>query len=120
MKEKVWGEAHRREAEPRTFELAAEQIRAGEYDGDKFVELTENAQREDWWRSALAEMGFDAARIDREVRRVRALAEGRLVRETRWRAGNNMLCDSAELAESMPGALGKRPCRVTRIRRAPR
>lgn len=78
--------AHR-ERLRRTYEIAAEQTGAGLYDGDKFEELMECAQREDWWRAALSEMGLLPADIDREVRRVDALAAGRLVRETetRWR-----------------------------------
>lgn len=69
-----WTERHQQEALRRIYEIAAEQIGAGRYDGDKFGELTEDAQREDWWRRALREMRLDAARIDREVALVHSLA----------------------------------------------
>ena len=85
MKKIEWTEKCQHEALPRFLELAAEQMRKGRYDGDKLGELTENAKREDWWRYALAEIGVDSARVDREVRRIDALATGRLVREPeRW------------------------------------
>lgn len=81
-----WTDAHRREALRRTYEIAAEacekrpsaDIRNGLAAMSYDVEAGE-----DRWRAALAQwLQIDPARIDREVRRVRALAEGRLVRET--------------------------------------
>lgn len=76
---KEWTDVHRREALRRTYEIAAEHA---EYDScarpladDPWV------NDEQMWRQDLASI-LDAVRIDREVRRVRALSEGRLVRET--------------------------------------
>lgn len=45
-----------------------------------------DADSEESFRAALA-TAMRPVRIDREVRRVRALAEGRLVREERWHVG---------------------------------
>ena len=94
---KAWTEAHRQEAFIRCFELcvrhamntpidslessadfcSAQHVLAGGYANIS----TERGWRA-WLRAACSEMKRD--RIDREVRRVRALAEGRLVRETAW------------------------------------
>lgn len=82
-----WTEAHRREALRRTYEIAgefAESTRGVVPDG--ILECPRQmAQEEQTWRADLGSC-LSAARIAREVRRVRALAEGRLVRETseRW------------------------------------
>lgn len=84
-----WTEAHRKEALARQHEIAAGLVRGGNYEQAQTLvgEDFEDAAREDWWRGALYRAGLDHARIDREVRRVCALAEERLVRETSsaWR-----------------------------------
>ena len=90
-----WGDREQREAHRRTYELAAEMIGT-----DSAAPSTGNPQRgqclladtaaayafgstrtEATWRSTLKSLLFSPERIDREVRRVRAIAEGRLVRE---------------------------------------
>jgi hypothetical protein len=89
-KRKPWSEAHAREARRRTYELAAEL--AGDDRGGAawlFVaDVRESAsyRGEELWRESLGSH-FDPARVNAEVRRVRGLAEGRIVRETVWRDG---------------------------------
>lgn len=126
----AWTEAHRREAYCRTWELAAALARDGrQMEATELLETPWNiAQREATWRADLG-CAFDPARIDREVRRVRALAEGRLVRETRerWR-----IVDTTEGCHVTIWEGDQRPddgeardpwiivkVRVARIRRAP-
>jgi hypothetical protein len=91
---KAWDERHRREALRRTYEIAAEMAYEGRHrfawwiqpSGDSGQELEYSSEQE--WRDLLkgedrsTGSGLDAARIDREVRRVDGLATGRLVRET--------------------------------------
>lgn len=107
-KKALWGEPHSVEALRRTFEIAAEFAAAGQFGvawwlvppspGDNI------APSEELWREHLGSVGVDGkasidkARIDREVRRVRALAEGRLVRTTRsfWMVGRVEVSDEAE------------------------
>lgn len=78
---KPWTEAHRREVRARKHEIAAERERAYGHSTSVLISLPIS---EETWRDWLTySAGFDDARIEREVRRVRALAEGRLVRETK-------------------------------------
>jgi hypothetical protein len=86
-----WTEAHQREAQRRTYEIAAELVGAGHVAAAWMLvppSLADGiAQSEEFWRDWLGTVSHDGrplldpARIDREVRRVRGLAEGRLVRE---------------------------------------
>lgn len=128
---KPWTEAHKREALRRTYEIAAE--------------LNDDPHRADGiatdavyfsgacgrWRAHLKTSGLVLARIEREVRRVRALAEGRLVRETVWyarsrlgdvsdeRPDRSVLLADLKAAGRTRIANGDRIVRVTRVRRAP-
>lgn len=136
-----WTDAHRREALRRTYEIAAWLVSEGrENDARSLIaNLGEGVPDEETWRAYLYVgdgPAFSDARIDHEVRRVRALAEGRLVRETvhRVRYDNNTRPDGAwdaytvslprEKARKTLRAMNK-DCgwtgavvRVTRIRRA--
>lgn len=84
---KPWAEKHRREAAARLYELAAAKTRAGDDIAalEIAVAVPEEAMTEADFRTILfdppgADMGV--TEIEREVRRVRALAEGRLVRQS--------------------------------------
>lgn len=83
----LWTEAHRREAWARIFELTAAALREHTHEPlRKTIALVPRslvATEKVFRVRGLDGFGFDPDRIDREVRRVRALAEGRLVRETR-------------------------------------
>jgi hypothetical protein len=137
MSARPWGEAHRREALIRIFEIGAELARAhgkaaahrtlspwfGHMGPAADPTYTE-AQFRELLSGPLVEFArttLTPARIDAEVRRVRALAEGRLVRETVWRRdedpGFGDLFSTKDLAG---GGVGLRSVRVTRIRRAAR
>lgn len=127
-KAKAWGDNHRREALRRTYEIAAEVVfeEANEQRAHYLLNATRGWASEERWRDHLARCRIDPARIDREVRRVRALAEGRLVRDTRWRVEGT---DAAEEDGCFwdeptppPASVRKnrRTVRVTRIRRAAR
>lgn len=124
---KPWTEAHRREAQRRTYEIAAQMVSDGYGpSADRLaLDLRADIGREkDWTSRLLRWTGLGAARIKREVRRVRALAEGRLVRETVWRVvdvngdtireehDRHMVADLLDEEEST------RMIHVTRIRRA--
>lgn len=123
--EKPWTEAHRREALRRTYEIAAEI--AAKDDSNAAAWLCEGAagyaQTEALWRSELGDH-CDPARIDREVRRVRALAEGRLVRETAWTVVGVLAAEEDHVVwegtyrPGPPLTTDRRVVRVTRIRRA--
>lgn len=86
-----WTRAHAREAMRRTYEIAAELAGDGRYGAAWMLippKANDNiAPSEDFWRGWLSSVGaygkpaLSPARITREVGRVRALAEGRLVRE---------------------------------------
>lgn len=129
MSAKPWIEAHRREALRRTYEIAAEMQ---PYEAAWLTQGAESyAKNEVAWRNNLSDensAALSVGRIDREVRRVRALAEGRLVRETTWRVeyptGNNdrsvwtNLADAREEAKPNKWRVAARVVRVTRIRRA--
>jgi len=106
-----WTEAHQREAVRRTYELAAAEAGRGDrIAADLFVvEAWGFAASEERWRRSLTICDIDPARIDREVRRVRALAEGRIVRDV----------TSDRRLRPSPKGLVSVPVRVTRIRRAP-
>lgn len=126
-----WTEAHRREALRRMREIAA--ICATSTDGSERAVghgMLRNTSPSDeaGFRIILAESAYmTAARIDREVARVRALAEGRLVRETVW------ACKTAAMGIDRPEMVtdertarrwlstrcqGDSIVRVTRIRKA--
>lgn len=134
---KPWGENHRREAEVRVYELAAQEARTGSSTRAHLAveglvretELDEAAFREILFYAW--GLDLDVVTIDREVRHVRALAEGRLVRETFVAVKVDgvaykrvSLADArASAAEwnSDPAHAGIRlayPVHVTRIRRA--
>ncbi|HSM93421.1 MAG TPA: hypothetical protein VLT47_11095 [Anaeromyxobacteraceae bacterium] len=84
---KPWTEAHRQEALRRTYELAAEIADVNDRrNGGPWIarHAFANVFDEQRWRGLLSST-FDAARIEREVRRVRGIAEGRLVREKGYR-----------------------------------
>lgn len=139
-----WTVAHRREARSRLYQIAAEMMLAGvpETGGRRrrwkpgknpnaLIGLYHRCESEREFRSAMEwDTKFKPARIDREVRRVDALATGRLVRETVWQArhvgGTSPLaeCDTrAALGEWVGrGYIAAKPriVRVARIRRAPR
>lgn len=86
---KPWTEAHQREALRRTYEIAAELVVAGRADEASYLVIDVGVYVVSEWKFRLNFRndggsdgpGFDDVRINREVRRVRALAEGRLVRE---------------------------------------
>jgi len=110
----------------RTYELAAAEAGRGDRcAADLFiVEAWGFAASEERWRRNLTICNLDPARIDREVRRVRALAEGRLVREVRFKVRGRLgeseeTSDRAEAAEACRDrvASGDRVVKVTRIRR---
>lgn len=82
-----WTEKHQREALRRTYEIAAECVSRGDDNGAVLVTnepfaacMFESRWRESLERIGVAE-GFTADRINREVRRVRDIAEGRKVWE---------------------------------------
>jgi hypothetical protein len=81
-KPKRWRQKHQREALRRIYEIAGEAVAAcGEDVGLSIaVSALWSAASEQHFRDGLAEAKFDHARIEREVRRVRGLAEGRLKR----------------------------------------
>lgn len=130
-----WTEAHRREATARTYEIAADIVRRegmGPRTGAAWIaKLIEgNVFNEESWRGMLrpGNAGFAPDRVDREVRRVRALAEGRLVRETTWfvRYRNGTYSQTVPTREQAVEIVDKAKSRgerarlvsVTRIRRA--
>jgi hypothetical protein len=114
-KRKPWSDAHTREARRRTYELAAELSADWRKAKGLIRDVWESATcgGEDLWRESIGAF-FSTARVDAEVRRVRALAEGRFVRETEtmWRLGHGCL------TRNPPGMHPARPVRVQRIRRA--
>ncbi len=104
MKKKPWTEAYAREALMRTYEIAAEIVGAqSSADADTpadgaFADVESEAE----WRKALHPY-IEDARINREVRRVRALAEGRLAREP--------VKVEYQIVEGADHVIGKRPTR---------
>lgn len=126
----VWTEAHQREALRRRYELAAELESAGFSNAARMMASREWVVIESDWRRQLAgdavreggeyaPTGFAWARIDREVRRVDALATGRLVRETRctWVVDHGHYEAVYRRPASEPAPRGGRLIkRVTRIR----
>lgn len=130
---KPWTEKHRREALRRTYEIAAEIVSTGRHlDADMFVNCArEHCATERKFQVHVAFVFADHIRIDREVRRVHALAEGRLVRETQWKVRGRLgdlggPYDNAEEArkvargKALAGLADVQIVRVTRIRRAVR
>lgn len=122
-----WGEAHRREALRRTYEIAAEHSADHRVARQFGSDAWSGVQDERSFRLYMMLGGLDAARIDREARRVRALAEGRLVRETVWRLAADPdgfddeipgTYDSEAEARVVAAQTGQRLVPVTRIRRA--
>lgn len=110
-----WTEAHEAERHRRTYEIAAtlrpvEAVAMVRHDFHGSI-------GEAGWRRVLDGAGLDPARIDREVRRVRGLARGRLMRETWWRVGLCWYADR-DRAKQERRDMGAPMFRVTRIRRA--
>lgn len=85
-----WGPKHQAEALRRTYEIAAGMVDGDQVLAGRLGRIAAAHMLEASWRAFLAGdggrtvTGLDPARIDREVRRVRALAEGRLEREVVW------------------------------------
>jgi hypothetical protein len=113
---KPWGVEHSREAMIRAYEIGAELTRTDRGDAAYFMNglavRSEEGFRASLWR-------FDPARIDREVRRVRGLAEGRLVREPYVRIGQDYWTGTEEGARRHARMLDEPIVRGVRIRRAP-
>ena len=118
-----WTAKHKREAMRRTYEIAAT-IDARRAD-DIARAASWGAECERRYRDNLSAAGLDAQRIERDVRRVRGLAEGRLVREVTWHVrmiAGNLSCAMEEAsardmwrhATTTQGVL----VRVARVRRA--
>lgn len=91
-----WGEAHKREALCRIYEVAAELVSLDREDDARIlmIEVPQRPSRsvndlrvatEQAWRACLMEARLDPKRIESEVRRVRGLAEGRLHHVSGWR-----------------------------------
>ena len=124
-----WTEVHRREAVIRSAELlvfalrrdlpvakasdVADMLGANVLLAEGFADV----ETEHGWRRWLS-LATKWANANREVRRVRGLAEGRLVRETMWRAAGFEYEDRT-LAVDRQDFRGGPIVRVTRIRRAP-
>jgi len=119
-----WTEKHRLEARAACYRLAAERALAGLPPSGL---LTGHVRDVVGFMATLERAGLDAKRVVREVRRVRALAEGRLVRETLVRVvDDDMICgEGRSRGEARQHAAFRgysladvRIVRVTRIRRA--
>ncbi len=76
----AWTEAHEREADARLYEIAARLLREKQERAHQVARATygEQTQKEEHFRAALLYAGLAPAEIDREVRRTRARAEGRV------------------------------------------
>ena len=109
-----WGEGHRREARIRWREVANALDAEGDSTWASDAARTWSDTEHDF-REAMRQSRRDP---DREVRRVRALAEGGLVREDGYRVGLRETDDYSE-AQDWSQETGLRLVRVTRIRRAP-
>jgi hypothetical protein len=119
MRKREWTEAHRREALRRTYEIAAGFAGAGHDAAAAWIRSALGwVDSEAHWREALGLASVDPARIDREVRRVRALAEGRLVREVTWRGESGEESTDRAMAAADKSHGGARFARITRIRKA--
>jgi hypothetical protein len=98
-----WTEAHAREALRRTYEIAAEL--ADPNNGGPWIAglVFGNIGDEGLWRTLLSGGGLDAARIDREVRRVDRLARGVLAArgEIPWR-GDELVRETSECWTARP------------------
>ncbi len=135
---RAWGDAHRREALARLGQIAAHFVLNRCEDAARRLSLGSpnrpsssvadpRAPTERAWRTCLAEGGLSEPDIEREVARVRALAEGRLVRDTFVRVvDDDTICGEGRTrGEAEQHALFRgfsladvRVVRVTRIRRA--
>ncbi len=139
-----WTEAHIQEANARTYEIAAELHRMSNSHRRNAATLAQDeGTSEVWYRDALAYAGLDAARIEREDRRVRALAEatpevramikqaradherqigkllsGRFTLAEAWRGESGEEYDERILAVRDKSHGGGTFTRVTRIRKA--
>lgn len=121
-KPKPWGGAHQREALRRTYEIAAQMVAENRGPSADRLALDLRADvgsEQEWVRRLLRWSGLDSARIDREVRRVHALAEGRLVRDRGWRVGHEWYAEDERTLAERQTYPGRPLLRVTRIRRAP-
>lgn len=118
-----WTDEHRSEARRRAYELAAtlpaQKARTIALDAEW------GAAGEQHYRRILREAGLDTGRIEREVRRLRALAEGRLVREVTWHVrmiAGNLSCamEEASARDMWRHAITTQGVvvRVARVRRA--
>lgn len=121
----AWTDEHRREALRAVLRVLDGIVATAPLALASPIEITlSHYEGEAELRSTMVSFGFVRARIDREVRRVRALAEGRLVREPTWRwrlrLGGHVV-EHADESTARSGAKreGTRTMRVTRIRRAP-
>lgn len=120
-----WAETCQREARRRSYEIAAELTGVG-LEGEAeclTVDDREDVKTEERWRSALDRAGLEEYRIEREVRRVRELAEGRLIRESGYRFIETRSPQRREVTAMTPekrgrAAPGNAWVRVARIRRA--
>lgn len=120
----TWGEAHRREATRRTYEIAAE-LASGDEEDDAFAVACSIrwCDTEARWRDMLDPV-LSPARISREVRRVDGLTTGRLVRETAYAVrspGGSVEWQTEEQARVWLSDHAPRDAkliRITRIRKA--
>ncbi len=127
----TWTKAHWREATARTHEIVAAMVRGGGVASAPEGGATCGHEGEfRWWLKVIAALDVDD--IAREVRRVRGLAEGRLVRseERGYRiahpgGGRSNVVTRQQALDSIAaaGAVSRATCvavavRVTRIRRA--
>lgn len=118
-----WGDAHRREAKIGTRRLADEADIGGHPVRAQALTLIAasatgvNMATEAVWCERLRLVGVDAARVRREVARVRALAEGRKIREVKWRVGDGRIEYSEDVARSLLSSFEGPLVRVTRTRR---
>jgi hypothetical protein len=128
-----WTKDHKREGMALALELFAAHVRGGG-DLDKLDEEVEAAGFPQAWqpRSLLSyALDLDAKTMRRGLQKIRALAEGRMVRETlgkiRWRDGSDSVPEPMEdvrreVAMRREGGYSDsgRVVRVTRIRRVSR
>ncbi len=122
-----WGEKHRSEALARLHELAAERIRRGDPTPSTLPHPSDYGNAGEFRFAMQHGLLLPMARIDREVRRVRDLAEGHKVRETVCEARRNhgAAYDYDDRADALDvvrrwqreGQPGARVVRVTRVRK---
>lgn len=119
---KPWTDAHRREAAAAFCEAARDTILRGAdptraLDGARGGWSVESEDRFRLYLSYLDGFGQDAT-IHATVRRVRALAEGRLVRDKGWRVDREWYADDEKALAKRQSYPGMPLLRVARIRRA--